>query len=395
MKILMVNSVCGFGSTGRICTDIAEALSQQAHEVKIAYGREAVHEKYQKYAVKIGNSIDQNLHWLRTRLMNEHGFGSRKATRNFLQWANEYNPDLLWLHNIHGYYINVEMLFDWIKSRPQMKIKWTLHDCWAFTGHCTYFTVAKCTKWKTHCSHCPQVQRYPASYLFDNSKRNFERKRRAFTGVADMTLITPSQWLADLVKQSFLKEYPVKVEYNKINTTVFKPTPNDFRERYGLQDKKIILGVASIWSPRKGLDDLIKLSQMLDESYAVVLVGLTPKQIKSLPHGILGLTRTNSVQALAEIYTAADLFVNCTYEDNFPTVNLESLACGTPVITYRTGGSPEALNERCGIIVDQGDLSALVQAIKEYKGDTEACLLRVRNFALNSEGLKPSALYEV
>ncbi len=210
-----------------------------------------------------------------------------------------------------------------------------------------------------------------------------------------MTLITPSQWLADLVKQSFLKEYPVKVEYNKINTTVFKPTPNDFRERYGLQDKKIILGVASIWSPRKGLDDLIKLSQMLDESYAVVLVGLTPKQIKSLPHGILGLTRTNSVQALAEIYTAADLFVNCTYEDNFPTVNLESLACGTPVITYRTGGSPEALNERCGIIVDQGDLSALVQAIKEYKGDTEACLLRVRNFALNSEGLKPSALYEV
>lgn len=343
MRILIINSVCGIGSTGRICADLAQQFEKDGHEVKIAYGRSGyVPEKFKKYAVRIGTDFDVKLHALRTRLFDTHGFGSKSATKKFLKWADEFNPDLVWLHNIHGYYINIEMLFDWLKSRPQTQVKWTLHDCWAFTGHCSYFTMANCNKWQTQCSNCPQIKTYPSS-LYDNSKNNFERKKAAFTGVKNMTLITPSKWLADLAKQSFLKEYPVEVIYNTIDKNIFKPTPSDFRKKYNLENKKIILGVASVWEERKGLKDFLKLAQVLDEKYVIVLVGVSDKQIKTLPKNCIGIKRTSSPQELAQIYTAADVFFNPTYEDNYPTVNLEAQACGCPVITYDTGGCRETI----------------------------------------------------
>ncbi len=343
MKILFINSVCGIGSTGRICAKLAQQFEKEGHTVKIAYGRNSfVPEQYKKYAVRIGSEFDVKLHALQTRLFDKHGFASKNATKEFLKWADNYNPDLVWLHNIHGYYINIEMLFDWIKSRPNMQTKWTLHDCWAFTGHCSYFTMAACNKWQTCCQNCPQTRNYPKSY-FDNSKNNFARKKAAFTGVKNLKIITPSKWLADLVKQSFLKEYPVEVIYNTIDKSIFKPTPSDFRKKHGLENKKIILGVASVWEGRKGLADFIKLAKMLGDNYKIVLVGLTDKQIKTLPQNCLGIKRTSIPQELAAIYTAADVFFNPTYEDNYPTVNLEAQACGTPVITYDTGGARETI----------------------------------------------------
>ncbi len=365
MKILFINSVCGIGSTGRICTTMAQEYESQGHEVKIAYGRaENVPEQYKKYAVRIGKTIDMKLHAVRTRILDEHGLGSIQATRKFLKWADDYNPDLLWLHNIHGYYINYELLFAWIKRRPNMQVKWTLHDCWAFTGHCSHFTMVKCEQWLTHCSYCPQTRRYPASYGRDNCKANFDRKRAAFTGVKNMTLITPSQWLADLTRQSFLKEYPVEVHYNTIDTNVFKPTPSDFRERYGLQDKFIVLGVANVWHERKGLNDFLKLAEMLDDRYAIVLVGLSKKQTENLPPRIIGIEKTNNPKELAAIYTAADVFFNPTHEDNYPTVNLEAEACGTKVITYDVGGCKETIEDEKGTVIDEGDLKRLDQLIK-------------------------------
>lgn len=397
MRILLINCVCGIKSTGRICTDLAEKLEKEGHEVKIAYGREeSVPEKYQKYAVRIGNDLDVKLHAIRTRVLDEHGFGSKRATRFFLKWADEFDPDMVWLHNIHGYYINVELLFEWIKSRPNMQVKWTLHDCWAFTGHCAYFTMANCEKWKVQCEKCPQKNKYPISNLKDNSRNNFLRKKKAFTGVKNMKLITPSKWLADLTRDSFLKEYPVEVQYNTIDTNVFKPTPSDFRKKYHLKEKKIVLGVASAWDERKGLRDFLKLSNMLNSEYAIVLVGLTQKEITDVqntvekkqdinlelsdvneeqitrlqagcvvPHNVhylykeivgekcnynndskarvICIPKTNNVNELVKIYTTADYFVNPTYEDNYPTVNLEARACGTYVITYDTGGCAETL----------------------------------------------------
>ena len=369
MKVLFINSVCGIGSTGRICTDLAQQLEAEGNEVKIAYGRKGtVPERFQKYAVRIGTDFDCKMHALQTRLFDTHGFGSKHATEKFLQWAEEYKPDLLWLHNLHGYYINVEMLFDWIKKHPEMQVKWTLHDCWAFTGHCSHFTVVKCEQWKSHCSYCSQLRRYPACFAMSSVSKNFERKRRAFTGVKNMTLITPSKWLADLTRQSFLKEYPVEVHYNTIDTNIFKPTPSDFRKRYGLQDKIIVLGAANVWEDRKGLFDFYKLAEMLDDRYVIELVGLSEKQIKDLPKNIKGIQRTNSPQELAAIYTAADVFVNPTYEDNYPTVNLEAEACGTKVITYDTGGCKETIHLKESCVVPVGSVEEVLQIIqKEVK----------------------------
>ena len=366
MRILLINAVCGTGSTGKICAELAEKFEKEGNEVKIAYGRDGfVPEKYQKYAVRIGNDTDVKLHALKTRITDKHGLYSKKATKQFLKWAEEYSPDILWLHNIHGYYINYEMLFSWIKSRPQMQVKWTLHDCWSFTGHCPHFMVAKCDKWKSQCQKCPQTKRYPASYVFDNSRQNYIRKKAAFTGVKNMTVITPSKWLAELVKESYLKEYEVEVVYNTIDTSVFKPTESDFRTKNGLENKKIILGVASTWDKYKGLYDFYELRKLLDENYSIVLVGLNDTQLGELPGGIIGIKRTNSKEELAAIYTAADVFVNPTYEDTYPTVNLEAQACGTPVITYRTGGSPETLSIDNCAVVDVGDIGSIANLINK------------------------------
>lgn len=371
MRILMINSVCGIRSTGRICTNLASALEEKGHEVKIGYGRETVPESNQKYAVRIGSDFGVKCHALQSRIFDNTGAGSRKATKQFLQWAETFDPEILHLHNIHGYYINIRLLFEWIKTRPSMKVIWTLHDCWAFTGHCAHFAFVGCDKWKTGCSRCPQKTVYPASIVFDNSKNNWKIKKQLFTGIRNMTIVTPSNWLAELVKQSFLKSYSVQVIHNGIDLNVFRPTPSHFRERFGLTDKKIILGVASSWDKRKGLEDFIKLSESLNNTYKIILIGLSKKQLEELPETILGIERTNNVQELAEIYTAADIFFNPTYEDNYPTVNLEAQACGTPVITYNTGGSVESVPEDNVINVGALDefKTKLFCDLKLYSGD--------------------------
>ena len=367
MRVLMINSVCGVKSTGRICAEAAEELAKSGHQVKIAYGRETVPEAYQKYAVRIGSDADSIISAVHTRITDKHGFGNKCATRKFLQWADRYDPELLILHNLHGYYINVEMLFEWIKKHPNIRVKWTLHDCWAFTGHCVHFSMLGCEKWKKQCTSCEQKHKYPSSRWKDNCQENYLRKKRAFTGVQNLTLVTPSQWLADLVGQGYLKEYPIEVRHNRIDSEVFKPTLGNFRERYGLQHQYVVLGVASAWGKGKGLYDFWKLAEMLDEQYRIVLVGLNDKQMKQLPEKILGIPRTDSKQQLAEIYTAANVFVNLTYADTYPTVNLEARACGTPIITYRTGGSPESAGETA-FVVEQGDLQHVKKIIEYLRG---------------------------
>ena len=428
MNILIINEVLGHTSTGKICAEIAEKFESEGHSVKVAYGRDdLVPDKYRKFAIRIGSDTGVKVSALQTRLFDNHGLANKNDTKRFLQWAEAFNPDLLWLHNLHGYYINYEILFTWIKKRPNMEVKWTLHDCWSFTGHCTHFTAIKCNKWMQQCAKCPQKRCYPASLLVDASESNYVRKKKAFTGVKNLSIITPSKWLADIVSQSFLNEYPIEVHYNTINKDIFKPISSDFRREYSLQSKTIILGVANVWNERKGLYDFFTLAQMLDNKYAIVMVGLTEKQINELPQKIEGLRQVNFTHTsynatvfssensidnqtsnekssdekcfiesksdgfinkngkvvrqdvnavyeaitgekyigdgqfkahcliafahtrnqieLAQLYSVADYFVNMTYEDTYPTVNLEAIACGTKVITYDTGGCAETIGD--------------------------------------------------
>lgn len=477
MRMLLINVVCGIRSTGRICTDLAKALEAQGHTVKIAYGRESVPEFAQKYAVRIGTDADVRLHALKARLNDGCGFGSRRATERFLKWVRAYDPDVIHLHNLHGYYIHVGLLFDYLRSCGK-KIIWTLHDCWPFTGHSAYCEGAGCERFTDGCHDCPALREYPAA-LTDRSKRNWLRKKEIFQNVPDMTLITPSVWLKGLAERSFLSGYPVKVIPNGIDTERFHPSANDTkpffgiqnalvvcdydrlpkgsvqaanrlaaelkengtllmlgageipdgldaravqtaspkerdmllaaadaiwdpaapdpdaqicrileqiraarneqteasakdtagfwndRAAYGLCGKRIVLGVASLWNERKGVGDMIALARSLQGKVRTVVVGVSDAQIPAFPAGSLCVKETDDVETLRRLYAMADAYVNPTYEDNYPTTNLEAVACGTVVLTYRAGGSPESAMGS-GPVFDVGDVDGMRRYLETF-----------------------------
>lgn len=379
MKILQINSVCGIGSTGRIATDLYKVLKDQGHECKIAYGRGIAPEGID--SIKIGSNLDNYMHVFKTRVFDKHGFGSVNATKKFIEKVKSYDPDIIHLHNIHGYYINIEILFNYLKEENK-PVVWTLHDCWAFTGHCSHFDYIGCDKWRNGCSNCIQKNEYPSSKVIDSSKFNHEKKKELFTSVKNMTIVTPSKWLANLVNESFLGKYPVKVINNGIDLEVFKPTKSNFREIYNLQDKFIVLGVASVWSEKKGLKYLVELSEKLSDSHKIVIVGVDEKQKKELPQNIIAITKTNNLRELSKIYTTADVFVNTTLQEVMGLVNVESLSCGTPVITFNTGGSIECIDKTTGIVVEKENVNQVVEAINLIKYDTsfnydsETCINR-------------------
>lgn len=361
MRILQINTVCGTGSVGRIAVDLYEVCEKAGHAPYIAYGRGGASSKVASY--KIGSKPDFYKHVLKNFFKGEGGFGSVEKTEQFLHWMDQIKPDLIHLHNIHGFYINIEMLFAFIKEKD-IPVVWTLHDNWPFTGHCAYFDYAECTKWKTGCESC-SIHRtaYPYAIFKDNSKNAYARKKQSFQGVKNLTIVTPSNWLKDLVKESFLQEYPVKVIFNGIDLEKFNIMEN-------VEKKKVILGVANVWEARKGLTYFEQMAGRLPEDYVIKLVGVSKSQKKKLlrkfPGGeIVPITRTENVEELAALYNEATVYVNATLEDNFPTTNLEALACGTPVVTFQTGGSPESLNPSCGKIVKKGDFEKLLDAIED------------------------------
>ncbi len=372
MKILFVNSVCGTGSTGRICTDLAEYLSERGWECRIAYGRQPdVPEKYRKYAMPIGEKRDVMIHALATRLLDAHGFFSGSATKKWLEEVKTFDPDIIHLHNIHGYYLNIPMLFSYIKESGK-PVLWTLHDCWPFTGHCTHYDYIGCDKWKTGCHDCPQKDQYPATIGLDCSSSNFRRKKELFSSLPGMILATPSQWLADQVSNSFLKDYPVYVVNNGVDFSQFKPTDSNIREKYGLFGKKVVLGVAGVWTDRKGLPVFSELAKKLGDGYQIALVGLGERQIREMPDSILGIPRTNSLQELAAWYSAADVYVNASAEETMGLTALEAAACGTPAVVLDATALPEFAQVIGGKVVPVADIGALAKAVEE------ACLKKQR-----------------
>ncbi|MBR1376799.1 MAG: glycosyltransferase [Bacilli bacterium] len=355
MKVVQINIFPNL-STGSIMMNIHNYLKDNGVDSYVVWGRGR--NTNDESEIYMNDKIGVYSHILYTRFTDKTGFASKNATKKLIKKLEEIKPDIVHLHNIHGYYINIEILFEYLKNK-NIKTVFTLHDCWTFTGHCAYFDYIGCNKWKSRCHNCPLIHDYPKSFV-DNSKWNFKHKKQIFSDT-DMYIVTPSVWLANLVKKSYLKGKKLTVINNGINTDIFKPTISNFRKNHDLENKKIILGVASTWDKRKGLNDFIELSKVIDNDTKIVLVGLNQKEIDSIPDNILGLPRTKSVNELVEIYSAADVLFNPTHEENYPTVNLEAQACGTPVITYNTGGSPETILTGNGLVVTYDDM------VKNYK----------------------------
>lgn len=381
-KLFQINSTLNVGSTGRIAENMGLLAKEKGWVSYIAYGR--AKGETQSYDIRIGGKLDIWNHLLQTRLFDKHGFASKRATKNLIKEIENIQPDVIHLHNLHGYYINIELLFSFLK-RYQKPIFWTLYDCWAFTGHCAYFDMKNCNKWKTECYQCPNKSEYPKSVWVDNSKKNYLQKKSILQGIDNLTLIVNSNWLKGNVKQSILSEYHVEMIHNGINLSDFYPEGGDQRRsQLNLDNKYIILGIANVWDNRKGLADFIKLSNKLEKDEIIVLDGLKSSQMKNLPKNIMALDRAKSIKELVALYSMADVFVNPTWEDNFPTTNLEALACGTPVVTYASGGSPEAINEKTGFVVKRGDVDELILKIRKLKNKGkkvyfEECSNRAKN----------------
>lgn len=392
MKIVQINTTCGIGSTGKICVGISRTLTDADIKNYIVCSRSNGYE----LGIPCSDPSYIRMQAIKSRLTGNYGFQSRRATKQMIRELDSIQPDLVHLHNLHGHDCDLELLFDYFR-RNETKLIWTFHDCWAFTGYCPYFTRVNCDRWKTGCEHCPQYRDH--SFLFDRSKELYQKKKDLFSGL-DMTIVTPSQWLADLAKESFLKDYPVTVINNGIDLSIFRPQENDCREKYGIPaDKHILLGVAFDWGIRKGLDVFVKLSETLDaDRYQIVLVGTNDTVDKQLPSNIISIHRTQNQQELAELYSAADLLLNPTREDNYPTVNMEAVACGTPVLTFRTGGSPEMLDETCGAVVTCDDTEAfrreIVRICEQKPFSAESCVKKAQAFDQNQKYKEYVELYE-
>lgn len=397
MRVFQLNTYCGVKSTGRIALEIARLVEADGGACQIGYGVPGIPPEARPYACRIGWPWERKLHGTMRKLADAEGYGSVLGTMGLVREMERFAPDIVHLHNLHGCYLNLPLLFQALR-RMNRPVLWTLHDCWPFTGHCAYFDHCGCERWRSGCHDCPQQRAYPVCIGLDGSRRNYRMKKRVFTQLERLTFAAPCEWMAGPLRDSFLGRYPVRVIPNGVNRETFRPTPGDVRARYGLGDARVVLAVASEWDERKGLRYLTQAARKLGEEYRFVVIGLDEAQINALPGGMLGLTRTRDAAELAAWYTAADCLANPTLEDNMPMVNLEALACGTPVAVFRTGGCPEAVDESCGRVVDKGDVEGLCGAIaglcREKAALMPACLRRAERFDAQNTFRAYLSLYE-
>ena len=364
MKVLLINAVCGTGSTGRIVADIWKALKDQGHEAKVAYGVGHGSIVSPEDQICFNNKIGYYTHNILAKITDKTGMYSKRETKELLKKIDEFQPDIIHLHNLHGYYINYPILFEYL-AKKDIPVVWTLHDCWAYTGHCAYYSANQCALWKTDCEKCEHLQEYPRCYFNGNTKNNYKKKKAAFTSVSRMIITTPSNWLANEVKKSFLSKYPILTVYNAIDLNIFKPTASDFKTVHGIGSQQMILSVANVWEKRKGLDDIVELSKVLDSNKVLVIVGVDEDQKKKLPTDIIAIKRTANLDELVKIYSAADVFVNLSVEETFGMVTAEALACGTPVVAYDKTAVPEVVDKQSGVIVHAGNIQELVSGISK------------------------------
>jgi glycosyltransferase involved in cell wall biosynthesis len=369
MPTLLQISVEGdTGPIGRIAESIGRLAIQRGWDSYIANGRNTRPSKSR--LIRIGSDGDVLMHGLQTRLFDRHCLGSKRATQKLIKQIININPNVIQLHHLHGYYINIEILFNFL-SKASIPIVWTFHDCWSITGHCAYFDSIGCNKWKEECNNCPQRKEYPTSLFYDRSKKNYHLKKALFTSVEKMTIVPVSNWLRDIVRDSFMGDIPMKVIYNGINTEIFTPQVNqlEIREKLNIGKKFMMLGVASPWSPRKGLNDFVKLSKVIGDNDVIILVGLNKKEVKELPPNIIGLYKTENQKQLKDLYAAADLYLNLSVEETFGLTTVEALSCGTPALVYNSTACPEVLgaDPHTGFVIGKGDTNGILRAIETVK----------------------------
>lgn len=382
-KLFQINECLNY-STGNISQSIGNSAISIGWDSWIAYSSREPAVPSFSHIIKVGGFLNPYIHYAENRLFDREGLSSRRATRELVKQIKAIKPDIVQLHNIHDHWLNYRILFEYLNS-TDIKVVWTFHDCWAFTGHCFHFVTKDCQKWKIECHDCPLQREYPKT-LLDRSRKNFELKKRLFTSNPNLTIVGCSNWMADLVHMSFLKDKRIEVIHNGIDLNVFKPSgskPNDGTFR--------VLAVSNVWNKEKGYYDILKLREYLPSDYEIIIVGLAADQLKELPKGIKGIQRTQNVQEMVELYSSSNVLINPTYADTFPTINIEALACGTPVITYNTGGSPEIIDEKTGIVVEQGNLEALTNAItslREKPLDSKECRKRAETLFNKEERFK-------
>jgi len=362
-KLLQINTLVNKGSTGRIVEQISDFFISNGWQSFVAYGRNSNASNSQ--TIQIGNKLDYFLHGIQSNLFDNHGLASTNSTKQFLEKVKSIKPDIIILHNLHGYYINYKKLFEFLKE-AKIPVLWTLHDCWSITGHCTFFSDINCEKWKTECNNCPKFKNYPSSIFYDNSKQNYYQKKQLFNSIENLTLVPVSNWLGEIIKQSFLSDKVVNVIHNGVDINAFYPTNslNIVKKKYSINNKKILLGVATIWDARKGISDYFKLAKSISKDYVIVLVGLSRKQIESLPENIIGIERTENISELNQLYSAAEIVLNLSYQESFGLTTVEGFASGTPSIVYNCTASPELITEETGIVVEPGNINDLIFSIE-------------------------------
>ena len=360
MKIVQINSTYNIGSTGKIMKDLNDVIVASGNEsfMLCAYSKESCQNLYvMKSFFKY--PINDYINTMFPRITGLNGYGHKKSTKLAIQWLDSIKPDVIHLHNIHGDWINIRMLFDYIQTN-KVKLVWTLHDCWAFTGRCSHFELFGCNRWKEECGHCQNKRVYPFVYFFDFSKKMLLDKKKWYGDLSNITLVTPSNWLKKYVEMSFLNKNKIVTIHNGIDTSIYRKTEDNYFSFLG--NKKILLGVSNSWSKTKGLNDFIKLDSIIDHStYQIVLIGLNKRQIRKIPKSIYGMRRTTDQQELAKCYSSAHAFINPTYQDNYPTTNLEAQSCLTRCYTYNTGGCPESVDS--AHVFEKGDIEGIYKSI--------------------------------
>ena len=362
--LLQINVTANWGSTGKIAEQIGAHAISCGWDSYIAYGRYANPSK--SNLIKIGSGVSQLWHVLLSWIFDNQGLVSRIATKRLVRKIEKLSPDVIHLHNIHGYYLNYKILFDYL-SRVDIPVVWTLHDCWAYTGHCAHYIQDKCCQWKQECIKKDCGRLYPRSF-FSQTKRNYNLKRSLFTRLGSRLVVTPvSTWLADQTEKSFFRNQRIHFIYNGLDTSVFTPHDTErIKRKFNIEGKSVLLGVASKWSESKGFSDYMELRKKLPEDYAIIMVGLNAKEISKLPGGVIGVKRTQSVQELAELYSAADVVLSLSRAETFGLTVAEGMACGTPAVVYNNTAVPELITAETGLIVDNtGDIDGVIQAVQE------------------------------